>query len=909
MIVATAVGTAISQTSPAAAPSERPASVDAPVPIILDAPGSLDALWERIRSPDFVLLRGDRYRELLRSRPGDAKDDAIVEAVAVRGVIEGRVAELDVEIRAAATAAGSTWVPIRLDGLVLSSASEGGKILPIRNGAGGGWEAQVSGAGHHVIRIGLITRVTAGGYDRRLELPIPLAGSTTLGMVLRDDPSEVTLGAGETIIPVKTPEGAGVRVSAELRPRSKLDMRWRVAAQQGADEPPLLGVQGDVSIDVTPDAVQSRTRWSIASLRGVTSAISVEVDPDEELLDVELDGRAVAFDASAPGKRHELRIPLPEPFRPTSPAHAVTLVSRRKVAKGAEATLPIRGSTISNSSFQGGAIAVSQHGPIWVDGSPVRNLQRTDPANDLPSALRSRPGTVLAYRIVGKPFELNLRIQPSPALIEVGTDALIVLRPAVVSAEFRLAFRTTPGHVFEIDLPLQNDREFETPATDDVVASSRWKTPEGTMPGKPGEARVLSVQLTSKARDSGAFALTLRARRPLPPNGGRVDIRWPLPSQSTSLGGQVAVIRAPGVEAKVWPSDGVTPAFSTAEPQEEADWPWSLDRYRHLDDAPLWLSYEGSPHALSLDVSLQATSYRSETGIVAEVGRAGVTYHSSHRLDVIGGLIDEFELVVPADVGPDWSIEGLEIANRYLVDGGPTRPSRYRVSLSRKGVRSIAFQLRYMTAFEAPLSTSPRPGRFSWIRPLPDAPGPCRLMCHGSPGVKIEIDSAGWEGRPLGDNSSSGLNLVRDDRPAQLPEFRASAEPLVPLPRLIVSRAYLRTIQGTDEVRTTAHFRLESHGPSATVAVPQGSRLIEARLDGERLIELDRSDPDQYLVPLDPNPTKRPRLLTVSWAHAGAGARPVAARSSDRRRVPGELLGRRHAAQSNAPGNAARLVR
>ncbi len=873
ILVSLAVGSAISQTSPAPSPSERPASLDAPVPIILDAPGSLDALWDRLRSPDFVLMRGDRYRELLKAGRGDApKSDAIVEAVAVRGVVDRHVAELELDIRVASAATGDAWVPIRLDGQVLSSAVEEGRIVPIRAGSSGGWEAEINGAGRHVLRFGLTTRVSANGEERRLELPIPLAASTSIGVVVRDDPVEVTLGPGEGLIPVRLPAGAGVRVGAILRPRTRLDMRWRIAKEPSRDEPPLLGVQGDVALDITPDAVRSRTRWSIASLRGVTSSISIAVDPEEELIEVEMDGHVVPVDRAGRQEQRSLKIPLPEPFRPGSSPHSVTLLTRRKIDEGPATSLRIRGSIVADGSLQGGAVAVSQTGPIWIEAIPVRGLQRMDPANDLPSILRSRPGTVLAFRIVDRHFELNLHVQPSPVLIQARTDAIMVLRPGALSAEVRLAFRTTPGRVFEVIFPAIDGEEIETPPPDDSVASSQWTTVEGSKRGAAGASRLLSVRLTPAARESGDFTLTLKTRRSLPESDGRIEGRLPVPLEATSLGGQVAIVRAPGVQARL--AEGLRPgsarALSRIEPPKQANWPWAVDRYSDLDPAPLWLSFEGQPPALPLAISLQNTSYHCETVLVSEVTRTGVTYRSSNRLEVIGGLLDEFELLVPEGVEPDWSIEGIEIASRYPQGVDANGHTRHRVILTRKGARQIAFGLRYSTRFEPPLSDSPRAGRLAWIRPAPEAEGPFRLICRSSPGVTINVDHAGWEESPQDpsdDSRRAPIRLSRSVSPATLPEFRATAEPIFSLPQVVVSRAYLRSVQGSDEIRTTATFAIESHGSSVLIGVPQGSRWVEARLDGEHVADLERPGPDQYRIVMPAGESKGPRVLQVELAY------------------------------------------
>ena len=146
----------------------------APVPLILEAPATLDGLLDRLRSPDFVLLRGDHYRDLLKGRDGGpGGGEPIVESVAIRGRVDRRTAELEVEFRVASPIGASAWVPLRLDGLVLTSASEAGRVVPVRTVANGGWEAEVRGAGLHLLRVAFAIRVARerGGTPARLPDP------------------------------------------------------------------------------------------------------------------------------------------------------------------------------------------------------------------------------------------------------------------------------------------------------------------------------------------------------------------------------------------------------------------------------------------------------------------------------------------------------------------------------------------------------------------------------------------------------------------------------------------------------------------------------------------------------------------------------------------------------------------
>ncbi len=350
-----------------------------------------------------------------------------------------------------------------------------------------------------------------------------------------------------------------------------------------------------------------------------------------------------------------------------------------------------------------------------------------------------------------------------------------------------------------------------------------------------------------------------------------------------SLGGRVVVVIAPGVSAEL-PAPDVPAAaatFSRIETPRPADWPWPIDRYGDLDPSPIWLSYQGEPKALSLDVSPRKAIYHSETYISSYLGRTGVSYHSSVRLEVVGGLLDVFELLVPPDVQGDWSIEGLDVASRYPVLSDPTGQARYRIVLAQKGNRIITFRLHYSTKFDAPLSESvDRAGRLARIRPAMDAIGPVDLVCDSAPGVRVEIDAPGWEKHPAGgatDSRPSGRRFSRREDSSPMPDFRATAEPIVPLPELVVSRAHLKTSRGSDELRTTASFRLESYGASVVIAVPEGSRWVRARLDGEPVIDVERAGSDRYRLSIPPAAAEGPRIIvveTASSAHVASAWQP-----------------------------------
>ena len=80
-----------------------------------------------------------------------------------------------------------------------------------------------------------------------------------------------------------------------------------------------------------------------------------------------------------------------------------------------------------------------------------------------------------------------------------------------------------PGRVFDLHLPLPEGVEIDPVASGDVIESSNLSATAAE-----GRGRVLLVVLTSRARTSGAFSLTLRTRQVWPDPGRDVPRRLDL---------------------------------------------------------------------------------------------------------------------------------------------------------------------------------------------------------------------------------------------------------------------------------------------------------------------------------------------------------------------------------------------
>jgi len=866
-------------------PGPKPSPVDdvgvAGIPIFLESPGSLDAFWKRLQSPDFVLIKGATYDAMRKAAtpPSPVVDaEPIVASVVLGGEVTARVARLTLECRVNVAGPGPKWVPVGADGLVLGSAREAERSLAVRVGARGGWEVEVTGPGDHRVVLGVVAPVVENGEERRLVVAIPPAASTALALGIAEVPVDAALDSTEPLVPVAVAGSPGARIDATIRPRSRIDLTWRVAADPEKQQSPLLTSQGDVAVDVTPDAIRTRARWSIASARGTTRSLALTYNGAEELIELDLDGRPLPVQASIEGQRATVAIPLDVPLRPNGPSRAVGIATRRKISTGSAANIVLRGHDLANATSQSGALSVTQSGPIWVDGAAGRGLRRIDPANELPADLRGRPGTVLAYRIVDQPYALSLEVEPYPPRIEARAKTTVTVLPGTISAETRFDFRTTPGRVFDLHFRLPGRLTLEQFTPDDAVESSIERPEEPA--GRPPGSRLLIVRLGPRARETGAFTIKLRTRQPWEssPTARTTSVAMVEPTGTTLLDGRVAILRHPGVEADLaaGPSGraGEGPLRGDPSPAT-ADWPWPSDRPAGLDVDPLWFRYEGSPESIPLRLSLLSPSYRSEVDLIATVGRAGVDYRQSVQLSVANGLLTEVELLVPPEVDRDWRVEEFPAASRAPLEVAPDGSRRYRVALAKGPVRVVDLHLAYRTGLANPVSDGRVGGTFAQIRVFPEASGPFRFSPRSEAGLDLSINREGWETRfaatgPLA-GSDAAETLARPGPVASLPRFEATAGSRLSLPTTFASRCYVRSVRGTSELRTSAHYRLDVHGPDVLIRLPPGSNWLAARVDGDAVEDVEVAEGSAgYRVRLDRGPGDGPRLLEVDYGTSTA---------------------------------------
>ncbi len=868
--------------SPAPAPAQGPQPAEPAVPIFLESPASLDAFLARIQSPDFVLLRGDRYQSLLKATtPANATKPTApapsIARVTIKGQAGSKTARLAAEFEVFNDDAQPRWVALRLDGLPVGRVSERGQLLQVRNGVGGGaWEAEVTGAGRHVVDVEFTAAVVTNGEERRLDLAIPLAATTAVDLTLEESAIDAALGGHDPVTVQKSAgQKTGGKIAVSMTPRNRLDLTWRVPLEQSMLLPPLLSAQGELAVDVTAEAIRTRARWSITAVRGTTRSLQFTLDADEDLIDLELDGRSLAVDTVTKAPNRYFVIDLPDPLRQGSLGATVTFNTRRKLSARNGANVSMKGYPIAGATLQTGAISLTQNGSIWVDGSVVRGLTRIDPAEDLPAELRSRPGTTLAYRFVEQPFELSLKVDSAPPSLESRNRSLVTALPDQVTIESEFQFRATPGQTFNVRFHVPVNVTLDTVAADENIESAKLgmdPTPERGF--TPIAKRLLNVRLTPHARDLGVFRIKLVTHQRWS-RSTRTLLGLIEPDRTASLGGRIAIRRAVGIDAdlaEVAAKAPVEPQFLRALPPAAGDWTLSSTATPGIESTLTWLTYDGNPDTLPLRLAQQKRDIRSHSEVKARVTRTGIDYRSSVSLEVVNGLLSEFDVLVPPGVDRSWEVEGVEIARREPASALPDGRRRYTLTLAKPDVKRIDLRFRYRTTFDAPIpSDKAFAGRFETLRVQPMGEGNTRFAFEAEPGLKVEMKPAGWSQQLAPSGASDASNEIAAGSLAyvasnseSLPEFSVRAEPLVGLPSLVIGRALLSTSVGNDELRTTATLRFESHGRDVVVALPPESRWIQAQVNGQALTDVEKvGEGTQYRVLL---PSDGGVILAIDYA-------------------------------------------
>ncbi len=860
------------RTAPAG--EEPPAAPDASSDIkIFVKSADWEEFLKKLGHPDFILKRGATQNEGESPRepaPLMVPPAAVVDSVRVRGSAEKDLAKLVIEFGITSTVDSPAWVPIRLDENMLIEVREGERKLDVRDLKGKGWQVELRGKGQHTVRVDLLARLKASGDGYRLELAIPEAAQTQFQI---DVPQRV-VDASAGLEPIAFKEGRPTKLEGHLTARSRLDVSWRVEAEPGIQLPHLLAMQGEIAVDIDADSLRTRSWWMIHAVRGTTRNLEFHLDPNVEVLDVELDGQTPPAGSERVPGGTKLTINLVEPLRPGEPKK-LTMTTRLALSAQASPRVAFTGFSLANAKDQSGALSIAPSGNVYVQGTPGRGVRQFD-LRDLPEKLRVRPSSTLAYQFVDQPFELNLSVEPSPPLVRTESRTTVALSARSALIETWLDYKIARGRLYEAKVSLPRGLELDLTGPEDIVESSKLEPDAAEGAG----TRVLTVLLKQRARDAGAFSLRLAGRQAIDP-AKPVALALFRPLDSTAGGGRIVVVAdrdltVEGVEQGNGEKAAGTFRLATGEPP--ADWPWPADRAGSGADEPptLWLRHDDHPAFLPLQITVHPRTITHESNLSVRVERRAIEVRQEIICTVRFGTMEQLNVSVPRELKGKWDIEEGNVASRQDLGTGATGESLARLNFAQPVSDRARLKLRY----RLPLSPGLDPDQLKeldipWVRVRGGTSGPVHAAVTADPGLELKPLVNSWK-RDAEDepstNSEAGpdlrFRLDPSEHATAVPlRVAAAAYPLTVLPTLVVARHWLRTIQGPDQsLHVTASYWVETHQGSLPVLLPPGAEEFRAKVGGEVPGQVEASRTSGHRIRFPARWAAQPVLVEVDYS-------------------------------------------
>ncbi len=876
---------------------------DAPFYIFLETATDLDALRKKLGRPDFVILKGPLYDQLKdQAKPSVSLKKSVVESVAVSGEILDDLAHLKVDFQISQSGPEPTWVPIRLDGQIVTSAREGDRDLPIRS-ADGGWQVRVEGNGPHRVQVELSSVVLSakgGASGRRLGWAIPEAGSTRLQVSLppnTSDFSAITAGQKEPLVAESIEGAQRHRVSAYLTPRRNLELQWNVAADVTSEGPPIITAQGEIALDIERGSMTAKSSWEVRSKRGTVRRLELRIDPADELVGLECDGRPVAGGEPRDAASGLVVVPLSKPLAADESCRLV-ITTRRALSPESSTRLTYRGLPLLNVVSQMGVLAISQSGgDPWVTASPGRGLRAIDPRSELPASLRARPSIVLAYQFVEQPFDLGLQVDPSPPEVRVESRTTIAIDSRTAKVDSVLDYTVARGRVFEVRVSLPESFQLDSVGSESVVLKSQ------TLPGTAAERPSLVVRLTSKATEEGRFSLRLQGRQTIA-LGSTSVVGLPRALDARVRGGLLAILAARETTVELAPPTPGRPSdFVTSGLEVPASWPWPAGVEAASVPPALWLRHDESPTSISLVVFDRKRVLRQDTTLDAVVDRRKVDIRQETLLRGRFGPMSSVDLSVPREIVGSWEVEGVEVVRRDTLGVGRDGSERYRLMFGRPILDREPLRFRITQAWKSPLVAEHLTSYTIRHLTILDAESsPIRVRVGADEGIDIAGQQAGWTSVESDLPTGSVARIEKVSEGSAIVGVTAHA--FATLPRTIASRLALISSQQSDGgLQTSASYRLETHTNSLLVILPPGAEWIRARVGSETVDEVeqvaslngayrlklptDSSGP--LVVTLDYSQTAKDVTTSGSWGAPRLGDGVIVQESTWEIRVPGQV--------------------
>ena len=845
--------------------------------LILRDPREIQDLWNRLQRPDLILIRPDPAAGAggEASSPAAARTFShVVQSLKIRGRVERDLAELAVDLEVELLKPGRWWVPIRLEDQVLLAAREGDRELELRNQDRRQWEVRLEGLGTHRIRVELMSPVKSDPVRKRLEIEIPEAPSTSLELDFLQPLSDVDLGGTEPIARAPLPNGRGMRLTAHLAPRPRLALSWSDEDQAGPGGAPLLSALGEIALEVDSEAVAARSSWVVRCIRGIARKLEIGLDEQDIVTRLQLDDQILV----AAIEQNVLTVPLGEPLRPGL-TRRVVLETRRNLTPGAVASYQFAGFPLANAGVQAGAIGITQGANLWVNVGQAQGLRRIDP-RELPSELRARPGTTLAFQFLDQPFRLGLAVESSPPLYRAETVTRITLDAELARSETTIEVQRLRGRLGELEILVPRGLQLSSVGPPELVEASTSTSgePAGGGAASSGEGEVLKVRLTPQARDRKSWSLQLRGQQQIGPDR---DVALGL---FTPRGGVASTSNC-----TIFAPRDIT--FELVEEGSGENGRGSVFRTVKLDERSrrgsnptepvpvLSLRSDQSPSVLRGRLTRHALAVTRDDRISARISRRWIDVRQDVQLDVRFGVLDAVRLRVPPPRSLRWEVQGKESIRREEVSRAQDGSAVYRLEfdppIADRSILSFRFQVPLTQELVAEREVT---NLVPWLELEEATADTVELELTADAGIRATVADALW--RKLDEDHDPDRTLETSGRRYRLADgaerpggcvIQGRLLETVALPPIVIPRALFRTVVASEGVRRVkAWFWIESHRSTLSFRLPRGASLLRTQIDG-RLADLLLFDPatSAYQIDLPPEARKRPILAGIEYQFGG----------------------------------------
>ena len=227
-----------------------------------------------------------------------------------------------------------------------------------------------------------------------------------------------------------------------------LTLDWSDEANSGPAPPPLLTSQVEMAIRVDAESIITSSSWGIRCVRGVARKVEIRLDVQDVVSKLRLGDQYLG----ASIENNVLTIPLGEPLTPGG-VRSLSLETRRPLPAKPPKNYTFSGFPLSNAADQSGAIGITQSANLWVNVTTTQGLRRIDP-RELPTDLRSNPGTSSAYQFLDQPFKLSFTVEDSPPLYRAETTTRLDLDSDMARSSTSIEVQRVRGRLFEIPIAI-----------------------------------------------------------------------------------------------------------------------------------------------------------------------------------------------------------------------------------------------------------------------------------------------------------------------------------------------------------------------------------------------------------------------------------------------------------------------